>query len=117
MVGKWSVGMIFQVWCASSYKVSVVLGDGICGSEGRFQEVTGSLLYLAINTRPDIAYAVNVLCRFNAKPTFSACRAAVKATLEYGIQYSGHRFSPEGYADSGGETWILVDQLLDMYLD
>jgi hypothetical protein len=40
-----------------------------------FQEVTGSLLYLAINTRPDIAYAVNVLCRFNSKPTFSACRA------------------------------------------
>jgi hypothetical protein len=77
-----------------------------------FQEVTGSLLYLAINTRPDIAYAVNVLCRFNAKPTFSACRAAVrllhyvKATLDYGIQYSGHRLSPEGYADSdwGGDV-------------
>jgi hypothetical protein len=76
-----------------------------------FQEVTGLLLYLAINTRSDIAYAVNVLCRFNAKPTYSACRAAVrllhyvKATLDYGIQYSGHRINPEGYADSdwGGD--------------
>jgi hypothetical protein len=66
-----------------------------------FQEVTGSLLYLAINTRPDIAYAVNVLCRFNATPTNSACRAAVrllhyvKATLDYGIKDSKYRLNPE----------------------
>ena len=68
-------------------------------------------MYLAINTRPDIAYAVNVLCRFNNNPTFSACRAAVrllqyvKATLDYGIQYTGNQLNIEGWSDSdwGGD--------------
>jgi hypothetical protein len=76
-----------------------------------FQEVMGSLLYLAINTRPDIAYAVSVLCRFNNNPTFSACRGAVRLlyyirrTLDYGIQYSGDQLYPEGWSDSdfGGD--------------
>jgi len=76
-----------------------------------YQEVMGSLLYLAIHTRPDIAYAVNTLCRFNSNPTFSACRAAVRllqyvrATVDYGIQYSGHQLKTEAYSDSdwGGD--------------
>jgi hypothetical protein len=76
-----------------------------------YQEVMGSLLYLAINTRPDISYAVNVLCRFNSSPTYSACRSAVrllhyiKATLDYGIQYTGNHLNVEGWSDSdwGGD--------------
>ena len=34
-----------------------------------FQERIGSLMYLSTNTRPDIAFAVNQLCRVMAKPT------------------------------------------------
>ena len=34
-----------------------------------FQEKIGSLMYLSTNTRPDIAFAVNQLCRVMAKPT------------------------------------------------
>lgn len=33
-----------------------------------FREITGSLLHLANGTRPDIAYAVNVLCRHQSDP-------------------------------------------------
>ena len=33
-----------------------------------YQELVGKLLYLAVATRPDIAYAVGVLCRFVENP-------------------------------------------------
>src|ERR1700753_3418731 len=42
----------------------------------------GSLIYLAIATRPDIAYAVGVLARFNTKPG-KAHWAAVKHLFRY----------------------------------
>jgi hypothetical protein len=33
-----------------------------------YRELVGKLLYLAMATRPDIAYDVSVLCRFVEKP-------------------------------------------------
>jgi hypothetical protein len=34
-----------------------------------YQSMIGSLLFAAIGTRPDIAYAVNVLSQFSADPS------------------------------------------------
>jgi histone deacetylase 1/2 len=34
-----------------------------------YASLVGSLMYLATNTRPDIAYAVNTLCRYMQKPS------------------------------------------------
>lgn len=37
-------------------------------SEKARREALGKLLYLSIATRPDISYAVGVLCRFSENP-------------------------------------------------
>ena len=54
----------------------------------------GSLMYLATSTRPDIAYAVGVLCRFNSNPGKAHWSAVqhlfryLKGTLDYKLTYS-----------------------------
>jgi hypothetical protein len=53
----------------------------------------GSLLYLATATRPDIAYAVGVLARFNSNPGVVHWKAVkhlfryLKGTLDYKLTY------------------------------
>ena len=47
-----------------------------------FQKLVGSLIYLAICTRPDISYAAMALGQFNAKPTHAHLLAA-KRVLRY----------------------------------
>ena len=47
-----------------------------------YQSVVGALMYLAVHTRPDLSYTVNLLSRFNSTPTYGACQAALH-TLGY----------------------------------
>ena len=60
-----------------------------------FQSVIGSLLYLMIGTRPDIAYAVIKLSQFSANPTESHLRHALNichylvGTQDYSLVYNG----------------------------
>jgi hypothetical protein len=44
-------------------------GEEVLGSEYPYLSAIGALMYLANNTRPDIAFAVNLLARYNASPT------------------------------------------------
>ncbi|TFY53990.1 hypothetical protein EVG20_g9889 [Dentipellis fragilis] len=59
----------------------------------------GSLLYLAQGTRPDISYAVGVLCRFCAYPGQAHWKAVkhlfryLKGTLDLKLAYGGPSFS------------------------
>ncbi len=61
----------------------------------QYQSLIGSLLYLAVATRPDIAYAVGVLSKFCAKPTVAHLTAAkrvlryLKGTQSLGLKYEG----------------------------
>ena len=61
----------------------------------RYQTVIGSLLYLTLGTRPDIAFAVTKLAQYAARPTkehlqkvLNICRYLV-GTKNYCITYNG----------------------------
>jgi hypothetical protein len=44
-------------------------GEEVLGSEYPYLSAIGALIYLANNTRPDIAFAVNLLARYSATST------------------------------------------------
>src|SRR5277367_6574768 len=84
-------------------------GDTFCNLK-LYQELTGSLNHLAVFTRPDIAFTVFKLSKFNANPTNTHFKAALhvlrylKSTRNYCIVY---RRSPTvpitdiiGYSDA-----------------
>jgi hypothetical protein len=74
----------------------------------------GSLMYLALATRPDIAYAVGVLARFNSNPGPSHWKGVkhllryLKGTSDFKLVYGphsdspGHSFSTFSDSDHGG---------------
>lgn len=72
-----------------------------------YREAVGSLMYLAIGSRPDIAYIVNHMSQFNENPS-SNDRTALKrifrylqGTKDYGLFYSSNNeFRINGYSDS-----------------
>jgi transposase InsO family protein len=59
-----------------------------------YQRLVGSLTYIAICTRPDIAYVAMALGQFNANPTRAHLLAAkgvlryLAGTLDYGLEYA-----------------------------
>jgi hypothetical protein len=64
--------------------------------------VVGSLMYLAVTTRPDIAYAAGVLARFNSNPGAAHWQAAkhvlryLKGTMHHKLVYQPST-SPEPF--------------------
>ena len=73
----------------------------------QYQSIIGSLLYLAVATRPDIAYSVGVLSKFCSKPSEAHLTAAkrvlryLKGTQNFGLKYEGSvSESLEVYADA-----------------
>lgn len=72
-----------------------------------YRALIGSLMYLAVCTRPDIAHSVNSLSQFNSSFDESHWIAAkrvlryLKGTKNHGLKYiKGHNKPVEGYADA-----------------
>jgi len=73
----------------------------------------GSLMYLAVSTRPDISYAVGVLARFSSNPGEAHWKAVkhlfkyLKGTMNYKLTYSptsgSELFVTYSDADHGGD--------------
>ncbi len=74
----------------------------------------GATLYLALNTRPDISYAVGVLSRFANKPTLVICRLMIymmqylRGTTEMGIKFSGKIFDMHVHSDADWGGCLLT---------
>jgi hypothetical protein len=74
-----------------------------------YQSIVGSIMYAMQGTRPDFAYTMSALSRFNANPTTTHKGAAKRAlrymrsTTDYGITYDEQQVQDlvlTGYADS-----------------
>ena len=70
-----------------------------------YQNLIGSLMYLAVSTRPDIAYAVSALSQFNTKHGMEHWNSAkrvlryLKSTLDYGLTFKKTGRDLVGYVD------------------
>ena len=72
----------------------------------KYQSLVGSLLYAATNTRPDIAYAVGMLCRAMGKPSACLFDAGIRV-LSYlhhhksvGLRYENDQMRLSGMSDA-----------------
>lgn len=78
-----------------------------------YQSKVGSLLYLAVHSRPDIAFACSAFSRYLSNPSAQHMKGVdrifryLKGTMDLGIMYDGKSPNPQlhGYCDSdwGGD--------------
>lgn len=83
-------------------------GESVRQSE--YASIIGSLRYATDCTRPDIAYAVGVLCRFTSNPSLEHWDAIervmryLKRTTNLGLHYKRHLAVLEGFSDANWNT-------------
>ena len=88
--------------------IKLVKNIGRTISQLEYASIIGSLMYAMHCTRPDIAYAVGMLCRFTSNPSSEHWKAIsrvlryLKGTMDYGLHYQGSPPILEGFSDA---TW------------
>jgi hypothetical protein len=88
--------------------------DEDAGNQTWYREVVGCLMHLSVWTRPDLAYAVNTLSKFNHNPSVNHERAAkhllryLKGTHKAAITYYPVNH-PSNSSTTIGEITIYVD--------
>jgi hypothetical protein len=91
---------------APSIKLSKDEANPLDTTKYGYSELVGSLLYLTVCTRPDIAQAVGALTRYMSKPAESHWQAIkgvlryVAGTASFGIVYKPEDSTLSGYADA-----------------
>jgi len=87
-------------------------GEEILGDNYPYFSAIGALMYLSNQTRPDIAFAVNLLARFSQKPTLRHWNGIkqifryLKGTEDMGLFFekNGLQKGLVGYADAGYQS-------------
>jgi hypothetical protein len=81
-----------------------------------YVSAVSALMYLAIVTRPDIAYAVGILCRFMARPGPEHWKAVkhlfcyLRSTCDFGLTYKPEPSAPYPfYAYSNADHGVNLD--------
>jgi hypothetical protein len=81
-------------------------GEPLDTSTNGYSQLVGSLMYLSVCTRSDIAQAVGALARYMANPTTTHWQVAkgvlryVSGTANYGITFGGDNNILEAYCDA-----------------
>ena len=82
--------------------------EKVLGPEVPYLSAIGALMYLANCTRPDIAFAVNLLARYSAAPTrrhwvgVKTILRYLQGTIDLGLFFpKNHDLTMVGYADAG----------------
>jgi hypothetical protein len=108
LVNKYGVvdGKVRSIPLSPSVKLVKGEGDILDKAVYPYSQLVGSLMYLAVCTRPDISYAVGSLARYMAKPTTVHWQAAkgvlryLAGTIDYGITYGKTKDNLLGYCDA-----------------
>jgi hypothetical protein len=104
-------GKTHSVPLSPSTRLMTGEGEPLDTREFGYGSLIGSLLYVSVCTRPDIAYAVGALARFMAQPTVVHWQAAkhvlryLAGTSDHGITFQGTSTAVLGYSDAdyGGD--------------
>jgi hypothetical protein len=82
------------------------IGEPLDTAASPYSQLVGSLMYLSVTTRPDIAQAVGALARYMAAPTTAHWQAAkhvlryLSGTTTYGITFGATNTGLEAYCDA-----------------
>jgi len=82
--------------------------EATCMQHSPYYQAIGSLMYLAIATHPDIAFAVSILSHFLNNPGDAHWEVVkhifhyLKSTRDLQLTYGGERHNLEGYTDADG---------------
>jgi hypothetical protein len=90
----------------TSARLTATEGDPLNTEKYPYSTLVGKLMYLAVATRPDLAYSVSALTRFMSKPTLAHWQAA-KGVVRYlahapgkGITYCGNSTELKAFCDA-----------------
>jgi hypothetical protein len=87
-----------------------------------YRQVIGALLYMSMYTKPEIAYAVGVLSRFNDKKTEASCKMLthllryLNGHPECEIEFNGSRLDMHGFSDADWGSDLITRRSTTGYI-